>query len=397
MHQWIKVEQPGSVSLRDPDTGSTTTLQEPLARGTSRTVTIIDGQYEDGYDDHWDEVHKVWIKTQTMDSVIKAPEGVIEFNSDGTENTNYAYANWEPIAYADSPSPPTASIVWQYLYLANLRQFTDAGTNGAYPPQDYKTWSLCGTLYEGVAEYGIGEQIGQFPLWPNSDLCIDCETTFIVGQNTDKRCNAVNLVMANIPVADNWMGFNYPTFNMSAFAWQSYSNTTSWARRSPTVTDHVGWPCNANCRNGTPFESWPCNCPGYGDPAASNSSENCNWQSYNWEWDDSLEPAFGFDGWTPMGEGRKTVQSEVNLYLSLNGSRWGGTAAKQGGWYFKKISACEWRVVATVNTQDLPSSADIEGTVQYTYDADGNAYAWIWSNADGWQSYGEKDYDGGDI
>ncbi len=393
-HQWIKCEQPGAVAMRDPDTGDTTTVQQPFARGKCRTITLTDEQYEDGYDKHWDEVRKVWSVQQTMDYLRLAPQGVIEFNNDGTENTNFKYANWVTIP---SQYNITGSIVWQYLYSQNLTQFTAAGASGAYPSQDYKKWSLCGTVYEGSEVYGITAGIGQYPLAPNSDPCLDCETQFIVGAGNDKRCHAVNIVMANLPVSDNWMGFNYPTSPMTSFSWQSYSALTSWARRAASTTEHEGWPCAANCKNGTPFEGWPCNCPGYGDPEDPNSAENCVWYSYNWEWDDSLVPAFGFDGWNPMGPGRKTVQSEVNYWLNINGARWGGTAAKQGGWGFKKITDCEWRIVEVVNTRNLPSAADIEGTVQYTYDADGNAYPWIWSNADGWQSYGSHNYDGGDI
>jgi len=396
MHQWIKAEQPGSVQLRDPDTGNTASLNLPFARGTSQTVTLMNEQYEDGYDNHWDEVQKVWIKGQTNDSTIKAPQGVIQFNSDGTEDTNWEYANWEPIPYTSSPSPRTASIVWQNLFIANLRQFTDAGINGAYPTQDYKTWSLCGTVYEGAAEYGLAPNIGQYPLDPNDNVCLDCENQFIAGF-TDSRCYGVNIVMAEVPYINDWMGARYPRSYQYDFRWQSYSQLTSWARYAPTVTNHVGWRCNDNCRNGTPFETWPCNCPEYGDPEAANSSKNCEWFSYNWEWNTSLVPGFGFDGWDPMNEQRQTVQTEVNYWLNRNGARWGGNSAKQGGWAFKRISACEWRIVATINTRNLPSIDDVEGVVQYTYDENGQAYAWVWSNADGWQSYGEKNYNGGNI
>jgi len=380
-HQWLKVEKIANPEVQVFATGYDTVIGDPMIKGTERTVTIVNNQYTDGYDTQ-DEVielgrnyaHRYW------PSIF--PQGLISYDSDGVEQEAwYDYRNAEPHTPSNDyrQHPLHKKLVGQ-----NFSVFSRSD-GGVAPSQSYRAWSD----FKKPVPFALNP-VGYLGGY-HADDCVTYEEYHLTTKNNspDLRVENVMLIGTHQPLGNNWENRPYPDPFWTSFNWNFYSKTAEH-RRTCTAVDAKGWGCKGEtlyCADGQPFGSnWPCNCPGFGDPDSPRSASNCEWSWWDCKWDDSKPDSYFGD---------IPVADVVAQHINDDSYIWGGQGSGTG---FKFIRLdCDWRIIETVSTRNLPSAADIEGTIQYTYDADNKAYAWIWSNAHGWQSYGEKDYNGGDI
>jgi len=391
-HQWLKAQTIKSPEIKSLATGDYNVVNgAPMIKGTARTVTLSNNQYTDGYDTQM-EVVSVGLNYSHRYWPAILPQGLVDYNTDGTERPAwYDYHNYR--AYTP-PNDYRRHPLWQKLVGPYFRLFSASG-GGVSPSQNYKGWSDFKVPvpfeFSGTNAYHGGVAVKDCIPWDEFNLSDKQGTGSL-------HAYPVNFVGTHLPVYQNsgWMNKTYPHPDATSFNWSFYGDYTYHYRIQP-ATEAIGWGCRGEslgyiyCNDGEGFDIWPCNCPGYGDPEAANSAKNCEWTWWDWQWDPAKS-----DGYFSTGTS-VTVADTVNEYLNRDDISWPVSYYTGTGFKFIKLTDCEWRIIETVSTRNLPSSADIEGTVQYTYDADNKAHAWIWSNAHGWQRYGEKDYDSGDI
>lgn len=385
-HQWLKVEKIANPEVEVFATGDTEVVfGAPLIKGTERTLTIVNNQYTDGYDKQ-DEVielgrnylHRYW------PSIFS--EGLIYYDSNGVEGEA-----WYDYRYCGPHTPSEDNRqhpLYQKLAGQNFNVFSRSD-GGVTPDQSYKTWSD----FKKPVPFAWNP-FGYFGGLHDDD-CVTWEQFHLTSKNNSGdqsvAVSSVNLVGTHQPLGFGWKNRTYPDPDSRSFNWSFYGRSADHFRKC-TAVDAKGWGCKGEgslyCADGQPFGSqWPCNCPGFGDPDSPRSASNCEWSWWDCNWDDSKPDGYFSD---------TTVADVVAQYIDDDTLVWGGQGYAGTGFQFIRLD-CEWRIIEIVSTRNLPSTADIEGTVQYTYDADNKTYTWIWSNAHGWQSYGEKDYNGGDI
>lgn len=388
-HQWLKVQKIRNPEVTNLSTGDyDVVFGAPMIKGTARTITLTNNQFTDGYDKEM-EVISVGLNSSHRYWPSIFSEGLVDYNTDGTEKSAwYDYHSYGPYT---PPNDYRKHPLWQKLLNTNFRLFSASG-GGVMPSQNYEDWSDFKVPvpfeYASADAYNGGVGVGDCIPWNEYNMTAKGLPAL--------HAYPVNFVGTHLPVYQSgWMNKTYPDPGITSFSWDFYGAFTYHYRIHPTK-DEIGWSCRGKvdpyCAEGQPFgTNWPCNCPGFGDPESPRSAKNCEWSWYDWQWDPDKP-----DGYFATGSS-ETVSDKVNEFLNRDDISWPVSYYTGTGFKFIRLTDCEWRIIETVSTRNLPSIADIEGAIQYTYDSDGNAYPWIWSNAHGWQSYGEKDYDGGNI